>query len=581
MGQQASLTSKKSVFGWLNSRISLKLMSSMIGLIILICAVFSVTEYQISNRLTSKLEGQFDLRLASSIQSIGTYLDSIPEHVEDIDGLTSDSYIKIKAELQRILETDALENVYILSNNTGREQIVVLTGVDDDYGTDYAFTDEMKSAIENQTRTYSTIYKDEYGTHKSVFLPLKDRNGQALGIAGIDIDASIVPETRTFIFWTTAFIVLGVVVVGAAVAYVISRSITRPIGLLVRATEKVAGGDLTEELVLKRTDEIGQLANTFELMRRNLESLIRKVSASSKIFSTTSGKLYQSADEMGASSQQVASSMNSMNEGVSEVVVSITESTSSIVEVNADLAKVTDEVKSMQEMAYEVSSHSQDGQDLVEKTLNQMNVIQQEMQHSQDAAVQLDLRSKEIGEIITLITNIAGQTNLLALNASIEAAHVGEYGKGFAVVAGEVKKLAEQSSDAANSITELISSTQQDSQSVLSSIAQGYQAVEQGQTWIHEMFENFKVIFNGVSSFSTQIDHLKNALDKADKSFEMITESMQKISGITEEQSAGYEEVGAAVQEQSATIQEITGAIRNLSQMAADLQQSVQSFKVS
>jgi methyl-accepting chemotaxis protein len=203
------------------------------------------------------------------------------------------------------------------------------------------------------------------------------------------------------------------------------------------------------------------------------------------------------------------------------------------------------------------------------------------MQHSRDAAKQLDSRSKQISEITTIITGIANQTNLLALNASIEAAHVGELGKGFAVVAGEVKKLAEQSSKAANSITELISSTQQDSQSVLNSIAEGYEAVEQGQLWIQDMYENFKVIFSGVSSFSGQVDHVQLALEKADISFERVTESMQKISGIAQEQSAEYEEVGAAVEEQSATIQEITTAIRNLAAMAAELQNSVLNFKIS
>lgn len=573
--------SKKKKLSWFYGHISVKMMSSFLVMILLICAVFSFTEYQISDRLSSKLEGQFDLRLSSSIQTVGKYLESIPEHPEEIASLSDETYVKVKNQLEQVKETDALENVYILRKDQEKEQIIILTGVDDDYGTDYVFTDEMKNAMSSKKTMYSSIYKDEYGTHKSIFIPIMARDGQAFGIAGIDIDASIVPQTQMLIFWTTLFIVLGVIIIGVAVAYLISRSITRPIGLLVRATEKVAGGDLTEELMLKRTDEIGRLADTFSLMRHNLESLIRQISDSSGVFTKSSNQIYRSADEMGASSEQVASSMNIMNEGVVVVASSISDSTASIVEVNTDLTKVTADVKSMQDFVSEVGSYSQDGQELVEKTLNQMNVIQQEMQHSREAAKLLDSRSKQIGEITTIITGIANQTNLLALNASIEAAHAGELGKGFAVVADEVKKLADQSSKAANSITELISSTQQDSQSVLNSIAEGYQAVEQGQVWIQDMYENFKVIFSGVSSFSGQVDHVQLALEKADISFELVTESMQKISGIAQEQSAGYEEVGAAVEEQSATIQEITTAIQNLAAMAAELQNSVRNFKIS
>ncbi|OWA34555.1 hypothetical protein B9G55_15145 [Saccharibacillus sp. O16] len=581
MSKPTSNPSKKSVFGWFKHHISAKMICSIILLIVFTCAAFSIAESKISSRLTSELEQQFDLRLATSIQSMNAYLESIPENAADIDGTGNEAYKKIKAKLESILKTDTLENVYILSNNTGKEQIVVLTGVDDDYGTDYAFSDDMKAALDSQKMTYSSIYKDEYGIHKSIFLPIKDRDGNTFGIAGIDIDASVIPATQTFIFWFTVVIVSVVVVVGIAVAFLLSRSLTRPINKLVNATQKVAEGDLTEEFVLQRQDELGTLAGSFNTMRGNLETLIHQISSSSKVFSETAGNINQSSNEMGASSHQVALSMNSVNEGVSEVVVSIADSTSSIVEVNEELAKVTGEVTGMQQMVHAVSSHSKDGQVLVEKTLSQMNVIQQEMKQSQDAAVQLDTRSKEISDFITVITHIATQTNLLALNASIEAAHVGEHGRGFAVVAGEVKKLAEQSSEAANSITELIHSTQVDSQSVLSSIEQGSQAVEKGQQWIHEMSENFNTIFNGVSSFSAQIGHLKQSLDKTDRSFELITDSMQKISGITEEQSAGYEEVGAAIEEQSATIQEIAGAIRNLSQMADELQASVQYFKVS
>ena len=316
-------------------------------------------------------------------------------------------------------------------------------------------------------------------------------------------------------------------------------------------------------------------------MRQNLDSLIRQIVSSSKLITTTSAQLYQSADETSSSSEQVALSMNSMNAGVAEVVVSINDSTSSIVDINSELGEVTTEVKEMQTMAHQVGEQSEDGQKLVEKTLHQMNVIQKEMKHSQEAALQLGNRSKEIGEIIYIITEIAQQTNLLALNASIEAARVGEQGKGFAVVAGEVKKLAEQSTRAAGSITELVSSTQNDSQLVLDSILQGNQAVEQGQAWINETYENFKVIFNGISFFTTRTDQLLSTLEKAETSFVKISNAMQKISGITEEQSAGYEEVAAAAEEQSASNQEITAAIRQLSDMAIELQRSAQNFKIT
>ncbi|UKS30790.1 methyl-accepting chemotaxis protein [Paenibacillus sp. HWE-109] len=569
------------IINWFRGHIAVKMTLSILLLLFFVCAAFSVSGYMTSRSLSTKLEDQFVLRLTTNIENVSKYLSSIPEHADEITGKEHPAYIKIKQQFEQFKKQDTLENVYVLKKVQDKDQIVILTGVDDDLGTEYPFTAEMNSAIKENKATISDIYKDEFGIHKSIFVPLKNSKGDNIGIVGIDLDAAVITKTKQDLVWATSLITLIVVVIGSLIAYFISQSVTRPVVQLMRLTEKVAAGDLSEQVIIGRVDEIGKLANSFNEMRRSLDVIIRQIFSSSDLLTNTSAQLYQSADESSASAGQVAVSMNSMNEGVAEVVSSISDSTISIVEINSELSEVTHEVKEMQEMAHQVSVHSADGQQLVEKTLHQMNAIQKEMKHSQEAAQQLGNRSKEIGEIIHIITEIAQQTNLLALNASIEAARVGEQGKGFAVVAGEVKKLSEQSTNAASSITELVSSTQKDSLLVMESILQGNQAVEQGQTWINDTYENFKVIFNGISGFSDRTDHLLVTLEKAVKSFEVISNAMQKISGITEEQSAGYEEVAAAAQEQSASIQEITSAIRQLSEMTVGLQNSVQNFRIT
>ncbi|MFF2481376.1 methyl-accepting chemotaxis protein [Paenibacillus sp. NPDC058071] len=561
-------------------RMIFKMTASIVLLVTVISIVFFINEWLDGKNMTEKLEEQLEIRLRTDIQTVSSFLDSIPEKGFEIESNSDPRYLKIKEGLEKIREKHTLENVYILMNTGGNERIVVLTGVDDDFGTAYAFSSQINAAIAENKEVISTIYKDEYGIHRSVYIPLTDNSGQNVGIVGIDLDASAVPLAKKNMLQSSILITIIVSVIGGFLAYLISRSIVKPVVQLMQVTQKVAAGDLSAQVDIKRTDEIGKLAQSFNQMRSNLEALIRQISSSSHTITSTSDHLYQSAKELSASSQVVAGSMNSMNEGVADVIVSISDSTASIVEVNADMVNVTSEVREMQQMAHQVGKQSDEGQQLVEKTLGQMNIIQQEMKQSQEAAVQLGNRSKEIGEIIHMITNISKQTNMLALNASIEAARFGEDGKGFAVVAGEVKKLAEQSASAASSITELISSTQQDSQFVHDRVVQGYDAVEQGQVWVKEMYENFKVIFAGISSFTDRIDHLQLTLEKADQSFELISDTMLKISGVTQEQSAGYEETAAAVEEQSATMQEITAAIRNMSEMAADLQKSVQKFKI-
>lgn len=560
------------------SKLSVKLTTSVLALVILLCVAFAGVALDTSSRLVKQLEQQFVLRLNVGIHEVNTALTSVTGNVSEIDSAKHSTYIQIEEKFERIKSENMVENIFILGRQDNKEQVIYASIAE--YGTEYAFTPFMNEAMETGQIVFSPIYSDEYGVFKSVFAPIKNSSGEVFGVIGIDIDASVVEQVRSDILREMLILIGIAAVLGILVTYLLSRSITRPILALMREAERVSAGDLSQHTGIRRKDELGKLGEAFSEMRLNLDLLIRQIFASSQTVKETSEQLYHSATDMSASSQQVALSMNNMNEGVAEVAASITESTSSITEVSGDLSMVVSEVKTMQQLAMTMSEHSQSGQRLVESTLEQMGGVQLKLRDSQEAAVRLGARSKEIGDIIAMITGIATQTNLLALNASIEAARVGEHGKGFAVVAGEVRKLAEQSSQAAGSISELISSTQLESARVLESIEQGNLAMEDGQGQIQEMHENFKLIFNGIASFSAPMEGLEQAIKKTERSFESISGMMQQISGVTEEQAAGYEQVAAAVQEQSATIQQITASFRNLSDMASELQQTVQKFKL-
>ena len=417
------------IISWFRERIAVKMTVSILLLVLCISTIFSVFGYLVSVKLSTKLEEQFVLRLMTNIQSVTKYLASIPEHADEITGKDNPAYSKIKQQFETFKKEENLENVYVMTKVQNKEQIVILTGLDDDYGTAFLFPPDANEAMNENKQIISHIYTDEYGIHKSVFVPMKNVQGENVGVVGIDLDATVISKTKHEILWTTSIVTIFVLLIGYLTAYFISRSVRKPVIQLMHVTEKVAAGDLSEQVTIQRVDEIGKLGNAFAEMRHNLDSLIRQIVSSSNLITNTSAQLYQSADESSSSAGQVAISMNNMNEGVAEVVASIADSTSLIVDINSELAEVTTEVKEMQEMAHQVGLQSADGQQLVEKTLHQMNVIQKEMKHSQEAAQQLGNRSKEIGEIIHIITEIAQQTNLLALNASIEAARVGEQGE--------------------------------------------------------------------------------------------------------------------------------------------------------
>ncbi|WP_138752620.1 methyl-accepting chemotaxis protein [Paenibacillus sinopodophylli] len=567
-------------FNWYKEHLAVKIALSILLLQVITCVAFAVSSYMSQQNLSEKLLEQFDKRLTTDIQIASSTLSAIPGSGKQLAGADDPNYELIKSELEKLQEVHSLENIYILSNTENNERIIILSGVPDDFGTPYPFTDEMREAISSKKSVVSPIYEDEYGTHKSIFVPLSDESGTAYGILGIDLDASVVPQTSSSSNLTMIIISVIVLVVGSVIAAIIGKVITNPLRKLMLAADKIAAGDMKAAIAINSNDEIGKLSVSFGLMIASLKALIQQVIASSNLISETSKHLKQSVSESTNSAQQVADSTNRMTEGINEIVQSVSSSHTSINHIDAEIKDVSNGMKDIQHIASEVHTQSEQGQDLVERTLQQMTVIKQAMQQSQEAATTLGQRSNEISEIINIISEISNQTNLLALNASIEAARAGEVGRGFAVVAGEVKKLASQSAQAALSVTELVSSTQTNSKLVMRSIEEGSKAVEQGHSWIQGTHENFKGIYGGVSAFTEHTNHMSSALGKVDDSFVKITDSMQQISGITQEQAAGTEEVAASAQQQSASMQEITAVIVQLSTLSVDLNESVKQYKL-
>ncbi|GBG10052.1 methyl-accepting chemotaxis protein [Paenibacillus agaridevorans] len=567
-------------FNWYREHLSVKIAISILSLLIVTCAAFAVSGYLSQRNLSEKLLEQFDMRLQTDIKIVYNALTAIPGSDVELASADDPLYSVIKETLEKLQAEHHLENVYILSNSQGVERILILSGVPDDYGTPYPFTEEMREAIaENQTKI-SPIYEDEYGTHKSIFMPLTDNTGGAYGILGIDLSASVVPETAASSNLTTVIISVIVLVVGSAIAVLISRIITNPLRRLMTAAERVAAGDMQSQFSIDSKDEIGKLGVAFGVMINSLKMLIQQVIASSTLIADTSKHLRQSVDESTQSAQQVAASTDRMSQGITDIVHSVTGSQTGIHSIDADIKNVSAGMRDIQGIATEVHSQSEQGQELVDRTLRQMEEIKHAMLQSQHAADALETRSSEIGEIIGIITEISTQTNLLALNASIEAARVGELGRGFAVVADEVKKLATQSAQAAQSVNELISSTQANSHLVKQSIEEGTKAVELGHTWINGTHENFKHIYSGVSQFTAHTNEMSGSLEKVENAFTDITGAMQQIGGITQEQAAGTQEVAASAEQQSASMQEISAAIQQLTALSVDLNESVKPFKL-
>jgi len=231
-------------------------------------------------------------------------------------------------------------------------------------------------------------------------------------------------------------------------------------------------------------------------------------------------------------------------------------------------------------MSSQATNKASLGEDTVSKAIKQMGKVEATVNSSADVVERLGERSKEIDQIVEAISNIAGQTNLLALNAAIEAARAGEHGRGFSVVAEEVRKLAEQSQEAAKQISGLISVIQTDTNEAVLAMNQGTQEVKIGTTLVGNSGEAFKEIQNIVSDVSGKVQAISASVEELSSSSLQIVDSVNEIDKLSGKSSEETQSVSAATEEQSASVQEIASASQTLANIAVELQKKASKFQI-
>ena len=198
---------------------------------------------------------------------------------------------------------------------------------------------------------------------------------------------------------------------------------------------------------------------------------------------------------------------------------------------------------------------------------------------SNDVITMLSARSKEIGQILDVISGIANQTNLLALNAAIEAARAGEHGKGFAVVADEVRKLAEQSQSSTQTIAQLINIIQNDTEKSVQIMNEAMIKAQEGVAVSQQTSEKFKIILNRTKNMTPQVEDITSAIEEISAVFEEISATTTDVLAQAREISANSGEMAASTEEQLASMQEINAATQLLEKTSQELNELVNKFQ--
>jgi methyl-accepting chemotaxis protein len=379
---------------------------------------------------------------------------------------------------------------------------------------------------------------------------------------------------------TTIFIIVVALLLGALLGYFVLRSITSPLKALVETSKKIGQGDLTQKVEVKSRDELGQLGESFNHMVDSLRTLIAEVGSTSEQLAASSEELTANAEENGQAAEQIAMTVQEAAAGTEQQVKEVEESKRSVEDIYQGMHSIAQNTQVVASSAMEASEASMAGVQSIESAVAQMNSIHQTVTGLASVIQGLGERSKEIGQIVEVITKIADQTNLLALNAAIEAARAGESGRGFAVVADEVRKLAEQSAESAKRIEGLIRSIQDETTKAVKSMEISTKEVAVGQDTVNAAGEAFGSIKKAVETVVTQIQEVSAATQQIVAATEQLKHGMNEVAAITENTSAGMQTISASTEEQLASMEEVTSSAESLTRIAEQLQTLIGRFTI-
>ncbi|TCS82031.1 methyl-accepting chemotaxis protein [Pectinatus cerevisiiphilus] len=430
---------------------------------------------------------------------------------------------------------------------------------------------------------------DAYALFKAQGKPVSDKFMNELAALADSINQSAddmnAQNEKDFTFANITFstiIIIGIIL-AFSLGWLITKQISSRMTNVVDFLDLLASGDFSTPVPPKSMNdksEFGAISRAVDSMQNSVKNLLSHLLALSEQLATSSTGLTASAEQSAQASNQIAGSVTQVADGA-ERQLKLTNSADNLVkQISAAINQVAENTQTVSGSADKTAETANNGEGAITHAVDQMKIIENKTNSTASVIGELEEKSKQIGQIVDVISSIAGQTNLLALNAAIEAARAGEAGKGFAVVAEEVRKLAEQSQDAAKQITDLIGQVQAKTDDAVTFMADSKNEVDTGASVVSSAGSNFKQILHMVKDMTEQIREISASIEEVTGHAQNVVSAVQEIDGESKKASEETQNISAATQEQSASVEEIASSSQKLSQMADELRQAVRKFKI-
>lgn len=388
--------------------------------------------------------------------------------------------------------------------------------------------------------------------------PLTNRmEGEIKALTDFNNDGAIAAgqyATNTYSdgIWVIIGLISVVVVLTVALATLLTKSITTPIGAALSVAERIAGSDLSKEVHVSGKDEAGRLLKALAQMQENLRRTIMQIGDSST-------QLASAAEEMTAVTEESSRGLISQNDEVNQAATAVTEMSAAVDEVARNAESASEESRRTQ-------GFTETGLERVSQTLKSIQKLSGNVEATSDKIQVLSQRAQSINKVVEVIRAIAEQTNLLALNAAIEAARAGEQGRGFAVVADEVRALAHRTQSSTQEIEQMISAMQSDSAEAVEAMSKSKELATQSLDVAQEA--------------SSSLDQIAKAITQINERIMLIATASEEQAHVAREVDRNLVSIRELAVQSSAGASQTASACGEMSKLAVDLNKMVNRFVV-